>query len=893
MGKPDFFSSKFIVYLNGDIKEVNINLLKNRLKAACGFRDENARKEAYNKLFSQNANISEIVIKDDFQSEEERYKNNYYDGPLVKKGIVFKAKEYRYEGEILNDQMSGKGKIVYHNYEKDNDDGNVYEGNFYNDKPNGNGKYKYNEGVFKGAELEGNFENGLEGKGFLSCPDGSYYTGEFKGGVPDGIGSATSPDGIKYEGEFKKGGITGQGTETRANGAKYVGEFLNGQKHGQGVEILDDGRKYEGGFKNGNFDGKGVLSFPDGDKFVGEYKDGKPDGPGVDIYANGDMYEGEYKNGKRHGQVVVTRTNGDKCKYTYVNGVRQGKAEAQITENGMKIIYELNFKNDDLEKNGKIKYPNGNVYEGEIDLKTWKPVPGKGGFILNNGKWIGKLNNNLPNGYGEFHYDNGDIYIGEMKEGKRVGNGSIKYSDGSMAQGNFVNDELNGEGVYLGVVKDVNGQKVRLQYKGNFVNGKYEGKGEFIDEEGEKYIGEFKNGLKSGHGVLTTINGDKHAGNFKNDVEEGKFVVLRKNGNIEKGLYKDGYRQGEWNVDYFYGDKGKYTYKNGERQGKAEVHRKIDGMECIYELNYKDGFIEKNGKIKYPNGNVYNGEIDLKTWKPVPNKECELIINGVDTWKGEIKNGLPYRKGVMFYENGGKYEGEYKNGKMHGIGVLMFPNGDKYAGNFLEGKREGRGVYTFADGTKYEGEYKNGKRHGQGVLTFPNGDKYAGNFLEGKEDGRGVYTFADGVKYEGEYKNGKRHGQGVLTFTNGDKGKFTYVNGVKQGKAEVQRTMNGMKSIYEFNFQNNVLENNAKIAYPNGNVYEGEIDLKTWKPVPNKEQEFIKNGGRQEKEPINYNKLDMEIKGKRNNNSRNIKKITGDDLRKKSYEVKARARVNH
>ena len=49
------------------------------------------------------------------------------------------------------------------------------------------------------------------------------------------------------------------------------------------------------------------------------------------------------------------------------------------------------------------------------------------------------------------------------------------------------------------------------------------------------------------------------------------------------------------------------------------------------------------------------------------------------------------------------YEGEYKNGKYHGQGISNYP-----------------------DGSKYEGKWKDGEKHGQGKLTSPGGDKYVG-----------------------------------------------------------------------------------------------------------------------------------------------------------------------
>ena len=54
--------------------------------------------------------------------------------------------------------------------------------------------------------------------------------------------------------------------------------------------------------------------------------------------------------------------------------------------------------------------------------------------------------------------------------------------------------------------------------EGDFINGKAEGNGKYIWENGEYYIGENKNGLKNGKGTLYYANGKiKQKGNWIDD----------------------------------------------------------------------------------------------------------------------------------------------------------------------------------------------------------------------------------------------------------------------------------------------------------------------------------------------------------------------------------------
>jgi hypothetical protein len=48
--------------------------------------------------------------------------------------------------------------------------------------------------------------------------------------------------------------------------------------------------------------------------------------------------------------------------------------------------------------------------------------------------------------------------------------------------------------------------------------------------------------------------------------------------------------------------------------------------------------------------------------------------------------------------------------------TIEYKNGDKYVGEVKDGKPHGRGVLYSADGCKYEGEWQDGKKHGFGTL---------------------------------------------------------------------------------------------------------------------------------------------------------------------------------
>ena len=63
-------------------------------------------------------------------------------------------------------------------------------------------------------------------------------------------------------------------------------------------------------------------------------------------------------------------------------------------------------------------------------------------------------------------------------------------------------------------------------YVGDWIAGKRNGKGTYVQTEGEWethiYVGDFKEDKKDGSGVYTFSDGSKFIGKFKDDMKEGK-----------------------------------------------------------------------------------------------------------------------------------------------------------------------------------------------------------------------------------------------------------------------------------------------------------------------------------------------------------------------------------
>ena len=104
-------------------------------------------------------------------------------------------------------------------------------------------------------------------------------------------------------------------------------------------------------------------------------------------------------------------------------------------------------------------------------------------------------------GLGTYISENGNKYVGEWKNGKKHGYGTLTFKDSKGSPdggyiGEWKNGKFHGHGTYT--FKDEYGS-----YNGEFKNGLYDGQGILIFEwKMKSYEGEFKNGKFHGQGVL-------------------------------------------------------------------------------------------------------------------------------------------------------------------------------------------------------------------------------------------------------------------------------------------------------------------------------------------------------------------------------------------------------
>ena len=194
-------------------------------------------------------------------------------------------------------------------------------------------------------------------------------------------------------------------------------------------------------------------------------------------------------------------------------------------------------------------------------------------------------------------------YIGETKNGKKHGQGTLNYENGAKYVGEYKDDLKHGQGTYI----FANGDK----YIGEFKNGMYDGKGTYTFASGNKYVGEYKYGKRNGQGIYTFVDGDKYVGEYKDNLRNGPGTLTLANGNKYIGEWKDS----KYHSQEILNDESSNKYVEEDKDDK------------------------RNGQATYtyPNGDKYVGE-----------------------WKDDLKNG----QGILTTEFDDTRSGIWADGKL-------------------------------------------------------------------------------------------------------------------------------------------------------------------------------------------------------------------------------------
>ncbi|MEZ5557305.1 MAG: hypothetical protein R3E86_01985 [Pseudomonadales bacterium] len=192
-------------------------------------------------------------------------------------------------------------------------------------------------------------------------PDGRRYTGSWRAGKPDGMGSETLPDGETYTGGWQDGARQGHGELSLADGSRYVGAFAGGVRSGEGV-LRGPAGLYRGGWDEDLPNGEGEYHGNDGSSYVGEWYYGRRAGYGTYTAADGSSYEGDWADDQPNGFGTMTGSDGSHYSGEWLDGRRSGYGRL-VTASG--LAYEGTWVDDERQGYGVEERPDGSRYEGE------------------------------------------------------------------------------------------------------------------------------------------------------------------------------------------------------------------------------------------------------------------------------------------------------------------------------------------------------------------------------------------------------------------------------------------------------------------------------------------------------------------------------------------------
>ncbi|MFL6671818.1 MAG: MORN repeat-containing protein [Massilia sp.] len=135
--------------------------------------------------------------------------------------------------------------------------------------------------------------------------------------------------------------------------------------------------------------------------------------------------------------------------------------------------------------------------------------------------WSGKCKDGYAEDHGVLEWRAGDkarySLDATLVRGQIQGEATLKSGDIRTYVGTFRNGVPHGKGYF---------KNAQMQYEGDVVNGKPEGNGVVVYDNGDRYEGQWKDGLRDGSGRITYMLGGSYEGQWKRGKRDGKGVLV-------------------------------------------------------------------------------------------------------------------------------------------------------------------------------------------------------------------------------------------------------------------------------------------------------------------------------------------------------------------------------
>lgn len=249
-------------------------------------------------------------------------------------------------------------------------------------------------------------------------------------------------------------------------------------------------------------------------------------------------------------------------------------------------------------------------------------LDGKGTFLMGGGmKYVGDFVDSKPEGLGILVFDNGDRYVGEWQNGERQGRGKFHFASGTV-------------------------------YFGQFDANEFAGKGEMTFASGDVYSGNFLAGRPHGEGVFTFVDGSEYVGHLHEGKFEGYGVMRYK----DRSVYDGHWQAGNWH------GVGEYISPNGDSwTGEWKDGQAVNAEDIAEEEEVVPSRLAEVQQV--PREELLSSHVET------------IIFADSSVYTGEVKNSIPFGRGVVDYISGNRYEGYWRDNAPHGEGTMYYTSG--------------------------------------------------------------------------------------------------------------------------------------------------------------------------------------------------------------------------
>ena len=227
--------------------------------------------------------------------------------------------------------------------------------------------------------------------------------------------------------------------------------------------------------------------------------------------------------------------------------------------------------------------------------------------------YIGELRDNVKHGVGRMEWADGQVYEGDFKNGLIHGEGTITLPSGEAYTGTFEREVRHGYGVLTRPNGDV--------YRGTFVKGQLTGEGSYEHHvSGDRYEGFFRNGERHGLGVLVAVDGERYEGGFRSDEKNGYGILRQIDGSEYRGFFSNNLRHGSGVLNSQANGLTFQTWDRGELVAEQPIaatencYLEVDGKSWMFSGDgCVDGLAHGTGSAVSLDGDAYiaNGKFVL------------------------------------------------------------------------------------------------------------------------------------------------------------------------------------------------------------------------------------------------------------------------------------------